>query len=428
MTRPVLTRRALLGSVALAPLLAACSTHDATPQVDPSAPAFGTLRIGYGVLREMHAVAHVYAQALRRVGYTVELVETGHSRSLGLRALLAPSGRQESTGTESTTPEVREAEATAAYEALPADRGTASGQAQDVKPLDIVIDYSGDLLLYLTDDGKLSPAAVQNERVAASVTASAAAAGVTLPPAPTQNPSVTPSDADSGTGTNGEASGTASPSAGSSADSTASASATRTTDPINLRAMTTTDMTNAISRILPEGLNLLNGADATNRDVLVTTRAVSARHKLTSLAGLRDVHAALGFSIPDSYSTGTYGIESLRSLYRYTARTVKQQNDPAERVRALTDDSVQVTLLHSVNPAIDDNRLVVLEDPSSAMLQQQLVPIIRRTLPDSARNAINRVSSTLDTGNLSFLLQLTSGSNPIADDDAAQFILDHPRK
>lgn len=428
MTRPVLTRRALLGSVALAPLLAACSTHDATPQVDPSAPAYGTLRIGYGVLREMHAVAHVYAQALRRVGYTVELVETGHSRSLGLRALLAPSGRQESTGTESTTPEVREAEATAAYEALPADRGTASGQAQDIKPLDIVIDYSGDLLLYLTDDGKLSPAAVQNERVAASVTASAAAAGVTLPPAPTQNPSVTPSDADSGTGTNGEASGTASPSAGSSADSTASASATRSTDPINLRAMTTTDMTNAISRILPEGLNLLNGADATNRDVLVTTRAVSARHKLTSLAGLRDVHAALGFSIPDSYSTGTYGIESLRSLYRYTARTVKQQNDPAERVRALTDDSVQVTLLHSVNPAIDDNRLVVLEDPSSAMLQQQLVPIIRRTLPDSARNAINRVSSTLDTGNLSFLLQLTSGSNPIADDDAAQFILDHPRK
>ena len=424
MTRRTLTRRALLGSAALAPLLAACATHDALPQVDPSAPTYGTLRIGYGALREMHAVAHVYAQALRRVGYTVELVETGHSRSLALRALLAPSGRQGSTGTESTTPEVSEAEATAAYEALPVDRGAASVEAQDVDPLDIVIDYSGDLLLYLTDDGKLSPAAVQNERVAASVTA--AAAGVTLPPVPTQSP--TPSDTASGSGATGEASGTASPSADSSADPTASASATRSADPINLRAMTTTDMTNAISRILPEGLNLLNGAGATNKDVLVTTRAVSARYKLTSLTGLRDVQATLGFSIPDSYSAGTYGIESLRSLYRYTARAVTQQNDPAERVRALTDDSVQVTLLHSVNPAIDDNRLVVLEDPSSAMLQQQLVPIIRRTLPDSARNAVNRVSSTLDTGNLSFLLQLTSGSNPIADDDAAQFILDHPRK
>ena len=135
MTRPALTRRALLGSVALAPLLAACSTHDATPQVDPSAPAYGTLRIGYGVLREMHAVAHVYAQALRRVGYTVELVETDHSRRQALRALLAPSGRPENTGTESTAPEVNKVEATAAYEALPADRGTASGQAQNIKPL-----------------------------------------------------------------------------------------------------------------------------------------------------------------------------------------------------------------------------------------------------------------------------------------------------
>lgn len=403
MNRLTLTRRAALTSLALMPLLAACGNNDATPQVDPSASSYGTLRIGYGALREMRAVAHVYARALRQVGYSVELVDTENSRATALRGLMVPSA------SSATLPDDEETGSTAAVEAL-----------------DLVIDYSGDLLLYLTDDGKLSPAAVQNERVAASVTASAAAAGVTLPPAPTQSP--TPSDTASGSGATGEASGTASPSADSSADPTASASATRSADPINLRAMTTTDMTNAISRILPEGLNLLNGASATNKDVLVTTRAVSARYKLTSLVGLRDVQSTLGFSIPDSYSVGTYGIESLRSLYRFTARAVTQQNDPAERVRALTDDSVQVTLLHSVNPAIDDNRLVVLEDPSSAMLQQQLVPIIRRTLPDSARNAVNRVSSTLDTGNLSFLLQLTSGSNPIADDDAAQFILDHPRK
>ena len=140
------------------------------------------------------------------------------------------------------------------------------------------------------------------------------------------------------------------------------------------------------------------------------------------------MQSSLAFSIPTGYSSGTYGVDSLRSLYRYRVHDPKIQDDPAERVNALTADTVQVTLLHSCDSAIDDNRLVTLEDPSTALLQQQLVPIIRRTLPDSARTAINRVSSTLDTGNLSFLLQLTSGSNPIADDDAAQFILDHPRK
>ncbi|WP_049360470.1 glycine betaine ABC transporter substrate-binding protein [Rothia mucilaginosa] len=388
MNRLTLTRRAALTSLALMPILAACGSNDTTPHVDPSASSYGTLRIGYGALREMRAVAHVYARALRQVGYTVELVDTENSRATALRGLMVPSA------SSATLPDDEETGSTAAVEAL-----------------DLVIDYSGDLLLYLTDDGKISPAAAQNERIAASVSASAQAAGVTLPPAATP---------------------TAEESAASAhaTDATASptASSTRSADPINLRAMSTTDMTNAISRILPEELMLLNGASATNKDVLVTTRAVSARHKLNSLANLREVQSSLAFSIPTGYSSGTYGVDSLRSLYRYRVHDPKIQDDPAERVNALTADTVQVTLLHSSDSAIEENRLVTLEDPSTALLQQQLVPIIRRTLPDSARTAINRVSSTLDTGNLSFLLRLTSGSNPIADDDAAQFILDHPRK
>lgn len=394
MNRLTLTRRAALTSLALMPLLAACGNNDATPQVDPSASSYGTLRIGYGALREMRAVAHVYARALRQVGYTVELVDTDNSRATALRGLMIPSAN-------SATPTAT----------LPDDEETGSTTAAALESLDLVIDYSGDLLLYLTDDGKISPAAAQNERIAASVTASAQAAGVTLPPAATPT-------AEESTASAHATDGTASP----------SASSTRSADPINLRAMSTTDMTNAISRILPEELMLLNGASATNKDVLVITRAVSARHKLNSLANLRDVQSSLVFSIPTGYSSGTYGVDSLRSLYRYRVHDPKIQDDPAERVNALTADTVQVTLLHSSDSAIEENRLVTLEDPSTALLQQQLVPIIRRTLPDSARTAINRVSSTLDTGNLSFLLRLTSGSNPIADDDAAQFILDHPRK
>lgn len=392
MNRLTLTRRAALTSLALMPLLAACGSNDTTPHVDPSASSYGTLRIGYGALREMRAVAHVYARALRQVGYSVELVDTDNSRATALRGLMVPSAN-------SATPTAT----------LPDDEETSSTAA--VESLDLVIDYSGDLLLYLTDDGKISPAAAQNERIAASVSASAQAAGVTLPPAATPT-------AEESTASAHATDVTASP----------TASSTRSADPINLRAMSTTDMTNAISRILPEELMLLNGANATNKDVLVTTRAVSARYKLNSLANLRDVQSSLVFSIPTGYSSGTYGVDSLRSLYRYRVHDPKIQDNPAERVNALTADTVQVTLLHSCDSAIDDNRLVTLEDPSTALLQQQLVPIIRRTLPDSARTAINRVSSTLDTGNLSFLLRLTSGSNPIADDDAAQFILDHPRK
>ena len=172
MNRLTLTRRAALTSLALVPLLAACGNNDATPQVDPSASSYGTLRIGYGALREMRAVAHVYACALRQIGYSVELVDTDNSRVTALRGLMVPSAN-------SATPTAT----------LPDDEET--GSATDAVPeaLDLVIDYSGDLLLYLTDDGKISPAAAHNERVAASVSASAQAAGVTLPPAAPQTPS-----------------------------------------------------------------------------------------------------------------------------------------------------------------------------------------------------------------------------------------------
>lgn len=67
MNRLILTRRAALTSLALMPLLAACGSNDTTPHVDPSASSYGTLRIGYGALREMRAVAHVYARALRHM-------------------------------------------------------------------------------------------------------------------------------------------------------------------------------------------------------------------------------------------------------------------------------------------------------------------------------------------------------------------------
>lgn len=370
--RPVHTRRTVFGALALIPILAACSGADEKPKVDPSASSYGTLRVGVGALREMGAVAYLYAQALRNVGYNVEVVTNEDSRSKFLDALKQ---------TESTTPEP--------------------------DTLDLVIDYSGDLLLHLTNDGKLSPAQIQAERQAASASASAASAGVTLPPSPT-NTATTSADAPA---PEGGATATPSP-----------------TGPINARALSITDTVSAINRVLPEHLELLDVADAQNRDVLVITRQTEVQHKLRSLASLAEVKATLRFAVTTGYTSSNYGAAILKSVYKYTVDNPILNESSAERVSLLSKDAAQVVLLHSADPAIDDNRFTTLEDPQTTQLNQQLIPIARRNLPNSAREAINRVSSTLDTGNLSFLLRLTSGTNPIADDEAAKFLLEHPRK
>ena len=155
--------------------------------------------------------------------------------------------------------------------------------------MDLVIDYSGDLLLYLTDDGKSSPAAAaQNERIAASVSASPQAAGVTLPPAATPNRRRAPPPRMLGT----------QPRAPRQAS-------TRSADPINLRAMSTTDTTNAICVSCPKS-SCSSTLPTPPTRMYWSPPAVSARHKLNSLANLREVHSSLAFSIPTGYSSGTW--------------------------------------------------------------------------------------------------------------------------
>lgn len=359
--RPLVSRRSALTAAALAPILAACSAGDNKPKVDPSASAYGTLYVTTGVLGAKTIVAHAYAQALRNVGYTVEVIGHNNNRDEYLAALGA---------TENTR-------------------------------LDVAVDFTGDLLLHLTKNGTLSPAQLQAEHQTASASASAASAGVTL------TPSATPSIP---------------------ADISPSPSPTPTSDPIKPRALSLSDTLSAIGKIIPGHLKLMDTVSAQNRNVLVTTNATGARYKFNSLNQLPEVKAPLTFAIPEAYNTGNYGIALLKNVYKYQVPATKVANESTEREQLLAKDAVQVALLHSIDPSIEDNRFTMLEDPQSTQLNQQLVPLVRQNLPSSAQEAINRVSSTLDTGNLTFLLRLTSGTNPVAEDEAAKFWLDHPRK
>ena len=345
--RPLVSRRSALTAAALAPILAACSAGDNKPKVDPSASAYGTLYVTTGVLGAKTIVAHAYAQALRNVGYTVEVIGHNNNRDEYLAALGA---------TENTR-------------------------------LDVAVDFTGDLLLHLTKNGTLSPAQLQAEHQTASASASAASAGVTLTPP-----------------------------------------ATPTSDPIKPRALSLSDTLSAIGKIIPGHLKLMDTVSAQNRNVLVTTNATGARYKFNSLNQLPEVKAPLTFAVPEAYNTGNYGIALLKNVYKYQVPATKVANESTEREQLLAKDAVQVALLHSIDPSIEDNRFTMLEDTQSTQLNQQLVPLVRQSLPSSAQEAINRVSSTLDTGNLTFLLRLTSGTNPVAEDEAAKFWLDHPRK
>ncbi|QQC59180.1 ABC transporter substrate-binding protein [Rothia kristinae] len=325
---------ALAGTVLL--LLTGCGgTEDITP--DPSASDFGTVRIGRGTSAETGVIAEIYARTLRDAGYTVEVVDDGT--------------RQE-------------------YLSAMAEGG-------DQAPL-ITPDYTGALLLHLTDDGARNPSVTE---------------------APT--PSV---------------------SAAASGAASASGGPTPTPTGLNVQGMSPGDISATVDRVLSRQLSTLDAASAENRDALVVTRATAAKYDLSSISDLAAHCGQLRFGTPSGFADRSYGTAGLRRLYECTPGRYVEQSDPARLVDELADGTVDVADIPTASAAIGQNGFVVLEDPQADFIAQQVVPVVRAdTLPSSAVDALNTVSGKLSTSDLTFLDQLMSGPDAVSAQDAAAF-------
>ena len=333
-SRRIVRLLCLAGALLL--LLTGCGgTDEITP--DPSASAFGTVRIGRGTSAETGVIAEIYARTLRDAGYTVEVVDGGT--------------RQE-------------------YLSAMAEGG-------DQAPL-ITPDYTGALLLHLTDDGARNPSVTE---------------------APT--PSV---------------------SAAASGAASASVGPTPTPTGLNVQGMSPGDISSTVDRVLPRQLSTLDPASAENRDALVVTRATAAKYELSSISDLAAHCGKLRFGTPPGFAERSYGTAGLRRLYDCSPGRYVEQSDPSRLVDELADATVDVADIPTASAAIGQNGFVVLEDPQADFIAQQVVPVVRAdTLPSSAVDALNTVSGKLSTSDLTFLDQLMSGPDAVSAQDAAAF-------
>lgn len=330
---------ALLAVFAL--LLSGCGSEEQVVK-DPEAKDFGVVRIGSGYIRETRMVAYLYSGILEQAGYETEVVDTGSTRQEALEAM-----------------------------------------QREENPVMILPDYSGNLLLYLTSDGRVNPQATQT-------TASAQEPG-------------------------GESSGTTTPSSSP-------------TQAFNVHGMSSTDILDTLPSVLPEDLDTLDASPAQNKDALVVTRATAARYGLSTIADLAEHCGQLSFGVPEGFPERGYGSSGLRNLYDCVPGEFVQEDDQSALVGKLISEEVDVADVYTASSAISTNNLVVLEDPQANFIAQQLVPVVRADeLPSTAMDAINSVSGSLDTDDLRFLDQLMQGEDPVEPEDAARFWLEDGR-
>ena len=173
--------------------------------------------------------------------------------------------------------------------------------------------------------------------------------------------------------------------------------------------------------VLPGSLTILASAEATDQDTYTVTRQAADAHGLTSIADLAKLGRTVMVAANSELSTRPYGPSGLKSVYGVDAEVepVEDTGGPLT-VKALTDGTVDAANIPSSSPAIADNGLVVLEDPKSLVLPENVTPLVSRTLAVGAAQAIDTVTAHLGIEELRALnarsTEEKAGSGVIASD------------
>ena len=157
----------------------------------------------------------------------------------------------------------------------------------------------------------------------------------------------------------------------------------------------------ALGEALPEGLQVLDFAGASDQDSYTTTSEFASTHSLTAIGDLADVDEDLKIAANSEFEVRPYGPEGAKTVYGVdvTVLPVEDSGGPLT-VQALVDGDTQLADIYTASPAIAENDLVVLEDPESMILPQNVVPVVSSSLDEAAAAAIDSVIAELSADDL----------------------------
>ena len=164
-------------------------------------------------------------------------------------------------------------------------------------------------------------------------------------------------------------------------------------------AFASDEVLSELESALPEDLSMLEASSAEDKDALVVTRATADEHDLTSIGDLKPLAGDMVLGGPPETKDRRAGIPGLESLYGITFGEFKSVDLGGPlTVAGLNNGDLDVALMFTTQPAIVENDFVVLEDPESMSLAENIVPVLRADRVDAeVEAALNAVSASLTT-------------------------------
>lgn len=161
------------------------------------------------------------------------------------------------------------------------------------------------------------------------------------------------------------------------------------------------EISSALSEALPDGLRVLSFAEASDQDSYTTTSEFASAHSLTTIGDLAGVDEDLTIAANSEFEVRPYGPDGAKEIYGVDVTVVPVEDSGGPlTVQALLDGDVQLADIYTADPTIAENDLVVLEDPESMILPQNVVPVVSERIDEAAASLIDGVIAQLSADDL----------------------------
>lgn len=177
-------------------------------------------------------------------------------------------------------------------------------------------------------------------------------------------------------------------------------------------------------KALPGDLSILYPSPAEDKDTVAVSEQTAQRWNLKSIADLATHSPEVKFGGPSEFLNRTEGLPGLKTKYGLDIApsnfiAISDGGGPAT-VRALTDGTVTAANIFSTSPAIEQNNLVVLEDPKNNFLAANVVPLVAsQKMSNDLKTVLDAVSAKLTTEALIEMNSAVEGNRGVDPDEAA---------
>lgn len=174
-----------------------------------------------------------------------------------------------------------------------------------------------------------------------------------------------------------------------------------------------------LKAVLPEGLQLLDAAEASDQNSWTVSAEFAETYGLTDIASLATVTEPIQVGGNSELEARPYGPKTLTEMYGIAIAgfTPVEDGGGPLTVKALQDGDIQITNIYTASPAFADGNLVALDDPDNLFFPDNIVPVVSDRVDADAAEILNTVSAALTEGTLAEL-----NAQSVNDQESAEAI------